>query len=85
MIPKSLRAIGYYFRGMTGVAPGTVYEIVRAWDHDEAGFRAVAAEWLETRTSSPSSPSAAPLGHRQQPEAPEHRRVAAELPVFSAR
>jgi hypothetical protein len=50
-IPRSLRAIGYFLRGMTGIAPGTVYEVVRAWDRDEVGFRALAEEWLAAQSS----------------------------------
>lgn len=32
---------------LLGVRVQVVTEVVRAWDHDEDGFRALAAEWLE--------------------------------------
>ena len=34
-----------------------INEVVRAWDHEEADFRALAAEWLElNRTAASTSP-----------------------------
>ncbi len=34
-----------------------INEIVRAWDHEEGAFRALAAEWLElNRTAVPTGP-----------------------------
>ena len=32
---------------LIGVPVQVVNEVVRAWDHDEGAFRALAAEWLE--------------------------------------
>ena len=37
----------HFVSTVLGVRVQAVNEVVRAWDHDEAGFRALAAEWLE--------------------------------------
>lgn len=43
-----------------GVRVQVVNEVVRAWDHDEGGVRALAAEWLEqNRVAARSAPVAA--------------------------
>ena len=40
-----------------GVRVQVVNEVVKAWDHDEATFRSLAAEWLElNRAAVPSEP-----------------------------
>ena len=36
---------------LVGVRVQVVNEVVRAWDHDEGMFRALAAEWLEANRS----------------------------------
>ena len=43
---------------LLGVRVQVVNEVVRAWDHDEGAFRALATEWLElNRTAANRSPS----------------------------
>ncbi len=37
----------YFVGTLLGVRVEVVNEVVRAWDHDEAAFRALATEWLE--------------------------------------
>jgi hypothetical protein len=37
----------HYVGTLLGVRVEVVNEAVRTWDHDEAAFRALAAEWLE--------------------------------------
>ena len=40
-----------------GVQVEVVNEVVKAWDHEEAAFRALAAEWLElNRATVPTGP-----------------------------
>jgi hypothetical protein len=42
---------------LLGVRVQVIHEIVRAWDHEEEEFRALAAEWLElNRTAVPTGP-----------------------------
>ena len=37
----------HFVSTLLGVRVEAVHEVVRAWDHDEEAFRALAAEWLE--------------------------------------
>ena len=37
----------HYVSTLLGVRAHVVNEVVRAWDHDEGAFRALAAAWLE--------------------------------------
>ncbi len=47
----------YFVGTLLGVRVPVVNEVVRAWDHDESTFRALAAEWLElNRTAVPPGP-----------------------------
>ncbi len=41
----------HYVGTLLGVRVEVVTEVVRTWDHDEAAFRALAAEWLELNRS----------------------------------
>ena len=42
---------------LLGVRVQVVNQVVRAWDHDEEAFRALAAEWLElNRVAIPTAP-----------------------------
>ena len=42
---------------LLGVRVEVVNEVVKAWDHDEGTFRALAAEWLElNRAAVPTGP-----------------------------
>ena len=44
---------------LIGVPVQVVNEVVRLWDHDEQGFRALVAEWLElSRAAVPTAPAA---------------------------
>lgn len=49
-VPTAMMSAGPFYGAWLGIAPGWVYEVVYLWDHDEAGFRDVAREWLEKRT-----------------------------------
>ena len=47
----------HFLSTLLGVRVEVIHEIVRAWDHEEEEFRALAAEWLElNRTAVPTSP-----------------------------
>ena len=37
----------HFVSGLIGASVEAVREVVRVWDHDEAAFRVLAAEWLE--------------------------------------
>ena len=56
----------YFVGALIGVRVQVVNEVVRAWDHDEEDFRALASEWLElNRVARPFAPAAgvaAPVG-----------------------
>ncbi len=48
----------HYVGTLLGVRVQVVNEVVRAWDHDEGAFRALASEWLElNRTAVNRTPS----------------------------
>jgi len=45
----------HFVSTLLGVRVEVIHEIVRAWDHEEGDFRALAAEWLElNRTAVPT-------------------------------
>src|SRR5712691_7698539 len=47
----------HFVSTLLGVRVEVTSEIVRAWDHEEGAFRALAAEWLElNRTAVPTGP-----------------------------
>jgi hypothetical protein len=47
----------HFVSTVLGVRVQAVNEVVRAWDHDEGAFRALAAEWLEqNRAAAPTQP-----------------------------
>ncbi|MGH2659767.1 MAG: hypothetical protein ACRDHS_08915 [Actinomycetota bacterium] len=47
----------YFVGTLLGVRVQVVNEVVRAWDHEEGTFRALAAEWLElNRAAAPTGP-----------------------------
>jgi len=47
----------HFLSTLLGVRVEVIHEIVRAWDHEEEEFRALAAEWLElNRTAVPTGP-----------------------------
>ncbi len=47
----------HFVSKLLGVRVEVIHEIVRAWDHEEGEFRALAAEWLElNRTAVTTGP-----------------------------
>jgi hypothetical protein len=48
----------HYVGTLLGVRVELVNEVVRTWDHDEAAFRALAAEWLELNRTAAATATA---------------------------
>ena len=48
----------HYVGSLLGVRVEVVNEVVRTWDHDEAAFRALAAEWLELNRAAAATAAA---------------------------
>ncbi len=45
----------HFVSTLLSVRVEVIHEIVRAWDHEEGGFRALAAEWLELNRTAVST------------------------------
>jgi len=51
----------HFVSTLLGVRVQAVNEVVKAWDHDESAFRALAAEWLELNPAAvPTQPMVGP-------------------------